>query len=57
MENCDYTQICKYNNKECIVNSEYYVTCWVRKSLDGILDKQVFKTKILKRVHRSEHGH
>ena len=53
---CQYQQICKYYTNNCD-DKNYQETCWVHTTLEGILKFEVFKSKINKRIYRSEHHH
>lgn len=52
---CVYMVLCKYYNNDCI--KEVQNRCWVYKNLEGVLNKEVFKSRIIKRIYREEHGH
>ncbi|GAH08261.1 unnamed protein product [marine sediment metagenome] len=56
MKNCEYNQICKFYSNNCD-NEEYQESCWIHTTLEGLLNREVFKSRINKRIHREEHGH
>jgi len=53
MENCYYKKICNFYDNTC----EEKLDCWVFNTLEGIVKKELFKSRINKRICRQEHGH
>jgi len=56
MENCEYQKVCKFYSKNCD-DKDYQESCWINKTLDGLLNREVLKARINKQIYRSEHGH
>lgn len=55
-EVCQYKEICAKYTKDCDWN-DYWARCDTYRMFEGILDRQVFLSKIRKRILRDEHGH
>jgi len=56
MTNCEYSEICKHYVLDCDAREDKDV-CWIYVALEGIINKEVFKSRINKRIFREEHGH
>lgn len=55
-EPCQYKEICANYTDDCL-SDDYWTGCDTYRTFESILDKQVFKTRIWKRILREEHGH
>jgi len=52
-QECIYKKICNQYDDTCKDKQN----CWVFNTLEGILNKEMFQSKIRKRIFREEHGH
>lgn len=55
-EPCQYRKLCSHYGPECVYE-EHVETCWVYNAFESIINKQIFKSRIWKRMMRDEHGH
>ena len=54
-EGCPYIEVCKHYVPDCL--NKKYELCWAYRGLEGLIKREVFESKIWKRIMRSEHGH
>ena len=54
MKNCLYQDACEHHRKYCDGNID---NCKTKDTLDSILNREVFKSRINKRIFRQEHNH
>jgi len=57
LEMCEYSEICSHYVPNRCDYDNHWLNCDVYRMFDSILDKQVFKSRIHKRIFREEHGH
>ena len=51
---CEYREICKQYTDDCISDG-YWARCYIYRTFESILDRQVFISKIKKQIFRDEH--